>query len=191
MGKQNRKEFPSQKENEQIIFVLRKHWATLSWPVFKSILALLIIFILPDVLGIWVNVFSNVLLTFIFLAWIIFWVNYLIYEYLNWHRDKVIATDTRIVNIDQLSLFKRHVSEVELDQITDVSHEISGLLATTFNYGDVIISSSASDSIELLSVPNPAEVQNLLKGLKKEIGKGNPVTAEELIEFIKSNRKNE
>ena len=191
MGTENKKEFPNQKPDEKIIFIIRKHWVTLAWPFSKTIFALLIALILPGILDIWFYIFNNAFLTFLFLAWVIFWVNYLIYEYLNWYRDKYIATQFRIVNIDQKSLFHRRVSELELDQIKDIVHEVNGILATTFNFGDVIISSLESDNIELHSVPNPAQIQNLINQLTKEVDDKNPLTADKLIDFIQKQHNNE
>lgn len=184
-----KKEFPTQKTGEQIILILRKHWFILAWPFFKGVALILLILCLPLFGRLGYYIFNSAFLTFLYLAWMVFWANYIIYEYLNWYRDRFIITSERVVNIDQKSMFRRKVSEIELDHIQDISHEINGVSATSFGFGNVILSSAGSDNIELRDIPQPAEVQDLLFKLVKEASKGGPVSAEELVDFIKKQRK--
>jgi len=183
-----KKEFSNQMPDEKVILILRKHWFVLAWPFFKGTLFVVIAALLPTIGKIGFYIFNSAFLTIVYLVWIVIWVNYLIYEYLNWYRDQYILTDRRVINIDQRSLFKRRVSEVELDKIQDVLHEINGVNATTFNFGNVIIYSAGSDKIELRDIPQPAAIQNLIFKLVKEATKNPPVTVDELVDFIKKQR---
>jgi len=183
-----KKDFPTQKPDEQAILILRKHWFVLAWPFFKGVLFIVIAAFLPIVGKIGYYIFNSAPLTFLYLAWIVFWASYILYEYLNWYRDKYIISDKRVINIDQKSLFKRRVSEIELERIQDISHEINGVMATSFNYGIVIISSGSGDNIELREIPQPAAVQDIIFKLVKEATKEPPVTVDELVDFIKKQR---
>ena len=185
----SKKEFPTQKSGEQIVLILRKHWFVLAWPFFKGVALILLVLFLPLFGKLGFYIFNSAFLTFIYLAWIVFWGNYIVYEYLNWYRDRFIITSQRVVNIDQKSMFRRRVSEIELDHIQDISHEINGVSATSLGFGNVILSSAGGDNIELRDIAQPAEVQDLLFKLVKEATKGGPVSAEELVDFIKKQRQ--
>ena len=182
------KEFPTQKSNEKPILILRKHWLVLAWPFFQGALAIVLAAYLPTIGKLGFYIFNSAPITFIYLAWIVVWAGYILYEYLNWYRDRVIITDQRVVNIDQKSLFKRRVSEIELERIQDISHEINGVMATSFDFGTVIISSAGGDNIELREISAPAEVQDIIYKLVKEATKEPPVTVDELVDFIKNQR---
>ncbi|HCR42266.1 TPA: hypothetical protein DIV45_02820, partial [Patescibacteria group bacterium] len=184
-----KKEFPTQKSDEKIILILRKHWFVLAWPFFKGVTLILIVLFLPLFGKLGFYIFNSAFLTFLYLAWVVFWGNYIVYEYLNWYRDRFIITTKRVINIDQKSIFRRKVSEIELEHIQDISHEINGVSATTFGFGHVILASAGSVNIELRDIPQPAEVQDLIVKLVKDATAEPPVTAEELVDFIKQQRK--
>jgi uncharacterized membrane protein YdbT with pleckstrin-like domain len=183
-----RKDFPTQKPDEKPVLILRKHWFVLAWPFFKGAAFIVLAGFLPTFGRIGFYIFNSEILTFLYLAWIVFWASYIVYEYLNWYRDKYIITDKRVVNIDQRSLFKRRVSEIELDRIQDISHEINGVMATSFDFGTVIISSAGGGNIELREIPAPADIQDIIFKLVKEATKEPPVTVDELVDFIKKQR---
>lgn len=182
------KEFQGQREDEKIILIIKKYWFILFWPFVKGIFFVLFALVLIYIKSIGFYIFNSGPIAFLYLAWIVFWVSFIAYEYLNWHRDKFIITDHRIINIDQKSLFKRKVSELELDKIQDVSHEIKGMFATALNFGDVILQSAGSDSIVLVDIAKPAEMQDIVVKLVKEANAGPPVTVDELVDFIKEHR---
>ncbi len=182
------KEFQGQREDEKIILILKKYWFILFWPFVKGIVFLLIAVILLYTKSVGFYIFNSGPIAFLYLAWIVFWVSFMAYEYLNWHRDKFIITDHRIINIDQKSLFKRKVSELELEKIQDVSHEIHGMFATALNFGDVILQSAGSENIILSDIAKPAEMQDIVVKLVKEANAGPPVTVDELVDFIKEHR---
>ena len=183
-----KKDFPAQKSDEKAILTLRKHWFVLAWPFFKGIALMLIVVFLPLFGKMGFYIFNYAMLTFIYLVWIVFWGSSIIYEYLNWYRDRYIITNKRVINIDQRSLFRRRVSEIELDHVQDIAHEINGVMATTFDFGNIIISSTGGDKIELREIPQPAEVQDLIVKLVKEATEKPPVTVEELVDFLKKQR---
>lgn len=182
------KEFQGQREDEKIILIIKKHWFVLFWSFVKGIIFILIALALPYTKSIGFYIFNSGPIAFLYLTWIVFWVSFLAYEYLNWHRDRFIITDHRIINIDQKSLFKRKVSELELDKVQDVSHEIRGMFATALNFGDVKLQSAGSENIVLAHIAKPAEMQDLVVKLVKEANDGPPVTVDELIDFIKEHR---
>ncbi|MFH0912639.1 MAG: PH domain-containing protein [Patescibacteria group bacterium] len=185
---QFKKDFPNQKSNEKTILILRKHWFILAWPFFKGVLFIIAAIFLLSVGKVGFYVFNSAWLTFLYLAWVVFWASSLLYEYLNWYRDRFVITNQRVVNVDQKSVFQRRVSEVELDKIQDIAHEINGVVATALDFGNIIISSAGSDNIELRDIAQPAEIQDVISKLVKEATAEPPVTVDELVDFIKQQR---
>ncbi|MBU1083431.1 PH domain-containing protein [Patescibacteria group bacterium] len=181
------KDFKGQRHDETVIIILQKHWFVVAWPLAKGALLILIALVLPSIGKIGYYIFNSGVIGFLYFAWLVFWGSYLAYEYLNWHKDRFIITDQRIINIDQKSLFSRKVSEVELERVQDIYHEIVGTFATTMDYG-VIVIQSAGSSVRLEDIAKPAEMQDMIVRLVKEATKNPPVTAEELVDFIKDHR---
>lgn len=182
------KDFQGQREDEKVILILQKYWFILFWPFIKGILFIGLALILPSIGGIGFYIFNSSVISFVYIVWLIFWASYLAYEYLNWYRDKFIITDHRVINIDQKSLFKRRVSELELDKIQDVSHEITGMFATALNFGSVIIQSAGSDNMVIEDIAKPTQLQDIIVRLAKEANANLPVTVDELVDFIKEHR---
>jgi len=181
------KDFKGQRHDETMVVILQKHWFVLAWPFTKGAICIFLALILPSIGKIGFYIFNSGVIGFLYFAWLIFWGSYLAYEYLNWYKDRFIITDQRIINIDQKSLFTRKVSEIELDKIQDIFHEIVGTFATAMGFGTVVVQ-SAGNSVRLESIAKPAELQDMIARLVKE-ATSPPVTAEELIDFIKDNRQ--
>ncbi|OGB74086.1 hypothetical protein A2V68_02580 [candidate division Kazan bacterium RBG_13_50_9] len=181
-------DFPGQRKDEKIVLDLRKHWFTLAWPTTKGSLFIVLALILPSIGKVGFYIFNSGPLAFLYLAWLVFWASYIAYEYLNWYRDRFLITNQRIINIDQRGLFARRVSELELERVQDVSHEITGVFATAINFGSVTIQSAGKEHLVITQVAKPAELQDVIVRLVKAATEQPPVTVDELVEFIKEHR---
>ena len=181
-------EFIGQREDEEVVLVRFKHWYMVVAPMARAILIILISFVIP----IWLNfanfIFSYGLTTLIYYLWLVFWIGYMIYQYINWYRDRFIITTQRLINVDQRGVLHRQIAEVELDRVQNIPHVIRGVAATRFNFGTVIVQSAGTSDLTLEQVANPALVQEDITRLVKDITAEKPVTAAELIEFIKDHR---
>ncbi|MFA5270083.1 MAG: PH domain-containing protein [Patescibacteria group bacterium] len=182
------KEFFGQRADEEVILILQRHWFVLAWPFLKGILFIAFALIMPAIGKVGFYIFNSGVIAFVYIVWLIFWVSYLAYEYINWYRDRFIITNQRIVNIDQRSMFSRRVSELEFDRVQDIAHEVRGVFAAALNFGDVIIQSAGSKDMTIQDIARPAELQDIIVRLVKEATAEPPVTAEEMIDFIKKNR---
>lgn len=165
-------EFPGQREHEEVSLVLFKHWYTLVEPIVRSILIILASFVVPFWLGVADWIFSYGLSATIYYAWLVFWLVAIVYDYLNWSRDRYIITTERIIGIDQRGLFSRRVSEIELDRIQNVTHAVDGLFATAFNFGTITIQSAGANDLAVRQVPRPGEIQEEITRLVKEVTRG-------------------
>jgi hypothetical protein len=166
--------FPSQQDDEKIFIVVRQHWVVLFkkliiWFIFAAALVLFRRFgltYLPTlfegevatVTKLFLQIYTLFLIMSLFLIWLIYYLNV------------QIITDRRIVDIDQVGLFFHEVSELHIANIEDVTSDISGILGTVFNYGDVFVQTAGNtERFEFSDVPNPAIINKLLLDLYEHI----------------------
>lgn len=98
---------------------------------------------------------QNTLLIFLWLYGYLIWIDY--------YFDVWIVTTERIINIEQKGLFVRVVSELQFSRIQDVTTNVSGLIPTMLNFGDVTIQTAAEEEQFLFrQVPDPYHVKDLL-----------------------------
>lgn len=62
------------------------------------------------------------------------------------------------------------------------------MFAAALNFGDVVIQSAGNKDMTIQDIAHPAELQDIIVRLVKEATADPPVTAEEMIDFIKKNR---
>ncbi len=138
-------------KDEHIIFQIRRHWFIL----FSEVLILLFIAIIPIIFLVITNAYqikfsfsgNNAISLFVFLyslillvLWIIgfmFWTDY--------YLDTWIVTNNRIIDVEQKGLFSREVSVINMDKVQDVTSDISGMVATVVDYGDVHIQTAGQN----------------------------------------------
>ena len=180
--------FIGQRNDEEVVFILWRHWYTVVAPILKAVLIIGLSFASP----LWLNatglIFSYAITATIYYLWIVFWIGYAVSQYLNWYQDRFIVTNQRIIDIDQRGLTRRRVAEVELDRIQHVAHAVVGVFPTMLNFGTIIIQAAGGHELELRQVSEPAGVQEEITQLVKLATADTPVTAEELIDFIKERR---
>ena len=145
----------------------RKHWFVLFGHVDEPLAAVLILLgvgfihiagIIPiQILGPLILSFQTQLL--LVAIWIIlmsiagFW---LWYEYEDWKNDIYRVTDDRIVDIERSPLgIEIHQSETTLDRVQDVSYVRRGIIATLFNFGDLIIETAGAGKFVFYDIRDP------------------------------------
>lgn len=165
--KSNKSIFPGQRENEEIIMVIFKHWYIAIMPMLKALGIILLSLFLPIVLGLSFYIFNYAISTVIYIAWILFWVGYIFYAYFNWLQDKYIITNERVINIDKKGAFNQTVLETEIDKIQNIIHSTKGVFATMLNFGTVTIQTNTSDLV-LDYVPNPVYIKEEVLHLTRE-----------------------
>ncbi len=159
--KTNKYSFPGQYENENIALVVRRHKIILLTYGFYIILMSAIppIFyfsIMPNALsGFLYEPYDKIfiLLSIIFYGFV--WIAAFT-VWLDYYLDIWIVTDQRILDVEQVGLFSRVVSEVDLEKIQDVTSEVHGMPATIFGFGDIHIQTAAEKTrFVMKSVPHP------------------------------------
>ncbi len=108
-----------------------------------------------------------------------------------WYYSIMLATDKRLVIVDQKGMFDRQVSQVELDKINDISYRKRGLVQTIFNIGTLYIQISGSlERTEIYNILDPALCQKELFAIKNESlrERSREFTESELLSIIKEIR---
>jgi len=72
--------------------------------------------------------------------------------------NRWVVTSDSITQIEQVSLFDRHASQLSLANLEDVSAQQNGILQTMLNYGDLIVESAGERSKFVFNFcPDPNE----------------------------------
>lgn len=164
-------QFPGQRKGEEIAFTLRRHPITLA----PAALALAFMVLLPIVFyaffmsyvmrGFLYKPYGDIffLLTVIYygFVWIIAFI-----EWLDYYLDILVITNKRIMNIKQMGLFHRVVSELELERIQDITSFVDGAVQTFFDFGNLEIQTASEENkIQPKAIPHPVKVRRKIMEL--------------------------
>ncbi len=146
-------------EDEKIALITRKHWVML----LRDILVILAVgSIVFTGFAIFIGgsgeaspilaLILSVLLLIIWLALFTAWTNH--------YLDIWIITDKRIIDIDQISLFKRVKSTIRIERIQNISVKRSGILEEMFNFGTIRVETAGykTDLSVMEGIPKPDKV---------------------------------
>lgn len=146
------------KENEKIVLVVRRYLFTYFWWV-AAIFILLVgpFFFLFPLLRF--GGLGKLLITASLLFGAYCWIRLTFL----WKRDCLIITTHRLIDVDQRGFTKRTISEAAYDRISDVSHEVTGVLRATLDYGLLRITcGDGSVILRVDNVKNPKEVHHVI-----------------------------
>lgn len=156
--------FEGQLPDEKTLLVARKHWIFLFIPL--MIISLLVVGVI--LIGIVLSSFSwwkSLSSLYIFLSFVLFLIlwNLLFYGIMIYSLNTVIITNKRIIENQQLGLFKHAVNEIELKNIQDISIKILGPFAQLLNYGNIEIQSAgAIAKFNFTKLPDPQKIKNII-----------------------------
>ncbi|MEK7546330.1 MAG: PH domain-containing protein [Patescibacteria group bacterium] len=84
-----------------------------------------------------------------------------------WRMTILAVTERRVIIVRQNGFFDRHVTELPFSRIQEVAYRVSGMGATIFRYGTLLIESAGSDEpLAMERVPHPARLQDLITELQ-------------------------
>jgi len=157
--------FPGQRSDEQLIFIIRKHWWFLIRPGWPA-LVVLVLFI--PVLALQAAVPAPVHPLFVLIdmvlgiALFILVVRWAYSDVTNWWFDTYILTSKRI--IDSEGWIETRRKETSLDRIQQIAIHIPDLWAYMLGYGDVIVrTAGAAGWVELKGIAHPREIQDRIR----------------------------
>lgn len=157
-----------QKTYEKVVYVLRRHWFTflpkISLFIVVALVPVILYFLINNLfpglfLGQTFFVIGVLLGSLYYLSILLFFYSQFIVFYL----DMWVVTNDRIVDVEQLGLFSRTISELDLFRIQDVTTDVHGIFATLLKYGDVSVKTASSNvHIVFYKIPRPNEVREAL-----------------------------
>lgn len=163
-----------QKSYEKIEYILRRHWFTYLGKIFLFIVLALVPIILYFMINsLYPTAFENDALYAIgILGGSLYYLSILLFFYTQFvvfYLDMWVVTNDRIVDVEQLGLFSRTISELDLFRIQDVTTDVNGVFSTFLNYGDVTIKTASSNiNIVFKDIHNPNDVRENLIRLSHE-----------------------
>ena len=158
-------DFPGKQPNEKVLMVIRKHmivYARILFFFFLTSVFPILVFI-----SIWSRTFplsSGGTISIVgylgALLYLLYSLAILLIAWLNEEFDLFILTNNRLIDITQVSFFKRTVATTPLSQIQDTTSDIHGILGTVLNYGSIDVQTAAGDasSFTIDHVHDPALV---------------------------------
>lgn len=155
--------FQGQRSGEQVVVLVNQHtWVLL--PV--ALTWLILIAIIAG--SFWIFGASSISSVIVSGA-VIFGALYSIYQWYIWNNGIYILTNQRVINIDQVNLFNRLISEAEINRIQEISTEIAGPIHTMLNFGTVKIqTASTTGMMDLENVPDPYNIQQEIVRIQRE-----------------------
>ncbi|HPF95597.1 MAG: PH domain-containing protein [Candidatus Magasanikbacteria bacterium] len=167
------KHLPNEIPKEKVVHILRRHPIT----ILSTLIGYAVIIAFPFVVAWYLNIFEPTLYlsslyqpliilgvsAVFFIGWLM-----LFLSFLDYYLDVWIVTTKRILNIEQIGLFARVVSEVRLHRIQDVTSSVKGFWATMFNYGKLDVQTAGEKLIiSFEDIPNPIRISKSVTELSE------------------------
>ena len=172
----SQKYFADQFDDEEVLFVFRKHPIVMR----KGLLIGSVAVLLGVIPSLFKPEYSVLIYGFIIgcvLALVLF-----LPTWIGWYFSVYIVTDQRFIHITQKGLFHRSVVDMSLGQIQMVNYEVAGLQQTMFGFGTITMQTMVGDLV-IHEVEHPATIQKkLLQVLRDNGGGTSSRTSEESID---------
>jgi len=133
--------FESQQEDEKVVILGRRHPITnLGWITIISF-ALFIPFFWNEFP--FIQMLNGNTLVSLTMLWYLALTFFGMQSFLLWFYNVYIVTTERVVDVDFVGLLSKTVNVAQLSKIEDVNYSQRGLIANTFNFGDVIVETAS------------------------------------------------
>jgi len=179
MTQNTKNKFQDQKDDEEIIFSIKKHPWYFFWFIIYTILALVLVFLSFKYLG--ASIYTSIV---IFGSIIVLGYMFIV-KYFRWSRTQYILTNHRVISFDQEGFWKKVMKEARLENILFISNKVEGPISSLLELGNVHIRASGvtEDEIVFEGVANPYEVQKeIAEAQKKYVGISSQQESEEEID---------
>jgi len=165
------KSFEGQFDDEDVLFVFRRHALVMRKGLVVSLsswligpLAILILtYLRPD------NPPSMVAFFLALAASIVLGSLLLVPSWISWYFSIFIVTTQRFVQITQKGLFHTSFADMNLKQIQQVNYEIAGVQQTLLGFGTISMQTYMGELV-IHDVPHPAKIQRKLVQTLRDYG---------------------
>lgn len=160
---EKQKHFADQFDDEEVLFVFRKHPIVMR----KG----LILFMIAILLGTVPALIKPEMSYFFGGLGIGFLLGLLLFapSWISWFYSVFIVTDQRLIQITQKGLFNRSVVDLSLNQIQMVNYQIGGFQETLLGFGTIMMQTYVGDLI-IHNVHHPANIQKKLLTILRDQG---------------------
>ncbi len=163
MAEDSAKSFDDQLDNEEVLFVFRKHPVVMRKGLVFGMVAVLFGTI-PALIRPEYSYFFGGLAAGAFLGGLIF-----LPFWIGWYYSVFIVTDQRLVQITQKGMFNRSVVDLNLGQIQMVNYQVAGFQETLLGYGTIMMQTYVGDLV-IHDVHHPAKIQKKLLSILRDQG---------------------
>ncbi len=165
--------FESQLDNEKIYLVIREHpvlfYLRLSIAGFLFLVGILAHMYIPNLVSTALSESALLVLSLLFYTYYLVILLGLLLVVKFYYLSLQIITDMRMVDVDQSGIFKRKVTEIQIENVEEVTSSAHGLLPTVFNFGNVLVqTSSAQNEFEFENVSHPEQIKKLILDLYEQ-----------------------
>ena len=170
------KYFDTQKEGEDVLLITRRHWIVYLPPFIIGTLVLIFCIVfysqmdkvnviennesIQAITTVTLSIFMLFTILFVYISWLV--------HYLNFQ----LVTNQNLVDVDQHSLFSRQISELNLEDIQDVSATQHGIMQSIFHYGDIIVQTAGEKmNFTCEKIKDPYDNARKIMEIKEKYGK--------------------
>lgn len=157
------KYFEDQFDDEEVLFVFRKHPIVMRRGFILAMLAILLGTV-PSLFKPEYSVYLIGLACGIVLGMII-----MLPGWIGWWFSVFIVTNQRLIQITQRGLFHRSVIDMRLNQIQMINYEVSGIQETLLGFGTIMMQTYVGDLV-IHEIHHPAAIQKKLLEIMREQG---------------------
>lgn len=165
MAKKTNKYFADQFDDEDVLFVFRKHPVVMRKGLILLMLGPLLgvipAAIKPDLGFVW---FFGGMIVGTLLGIALFFPGWVA-----WYYSVYIVTDQRLIQITQKGMWHRSVVDIGLNQIQMVNYEIAGLQETLLGFGTIMVQTFMGDLV-IHDIHHPAKIQKKLLNVLRDQG---------------------
>ncbi|MBP6889777.1 MAG: PH domain-containing protein [Candidatus Moranbacteria bacterium] len=172
MSRFSRYHFQGQRENEELLRIIHRHWFNIFLQyvgIWCTTLLLIVVFsLLPQMAQLSSDALQPAFLAFLLNTFLLFIWLYAFLVWVDYYFDVWIITSQRIVNIEQKGLFNREVSELQFSRIQDVTSVVDGFIPTILNFGDVYVQTAAEEErFVFRQIPDPYTIKDMVMQLSR------------------------
>jgi len=158
--------FDGQHDDEEVIFVFRRHPVVMR----KGLLAILIGMLIGMIpMTIWPPLELTLQPFLSLIIGVLIGCVVLFHQWIGWFYTVFIVSDQRFIQIQQNGLFSRAVNDISLEKIMSVNFSIEGVEETMLGFGTIIVQTFVGD-MTLKKIHHPAKVQERIVKIMKELG---------------------
>ncbi|QQG45916.1 MAG: PH domain-containing protein [Candidatus Niyogibacteria bacterium] len=151
-----------QKE-EKVIIAFHRHWIVVANKLTFAALALIppiVVLILMPTFQIGAEL--NLLIIYAVIVYLLASLMAAFVIWFDYYLDVWIVTDRRIIDVEQIGMFRRQTSEFMLSRVQDVTVEIPGFIATLLHYGNIRVQTAGEQGFEASDIPNADKIKDII-----------------------------